>query len=64
MDTFCKRQKTYFWPNFGPIQGQKGTKNMAHVGHNLYTTETISDIPANQVSWSHIEQFWESGQKP
>ena len=41
----------------GSPNGLKEPENMAPVGHGLHTTESIFDMPVNQVSWSNSKNF-------
>ena len=40
------------WPNFCPIQGQKGPEKRASMGHNLHTPESTLDMPLSKF---HVE---------
>ena len=54
METF---QENRWKPIYWPIMGQKRPINLAHRGQFSLTFESTHNLPANQVSWSHIKNF-------
>ena len=59
----AKIDKNRDFDQFRLFSGTKRPENMATGSHDLYASESTSDIPVNKVSGSHSNTFWENWSK-